>query len=393
MSFNFGLNPADAARAADGSGLTGGAGYPVNTGVTAVGGLPDITIKGFAEIGGWRGRPFENNGDPYYDFQDNISYLRGKHSFKFGGEYTHIEADWSLQDRGQIFFGTNSTNGGLAFAGSTPLEDFFAGDPNQVKVLTGGAPVRKLFWSETAGFIQDDYRMTQKVTINLGLRYSYQAPFNDASGLLGSFDPTTGLTQQGVGGVNTLWKPDHKDFSPRLGFAWDVTGKGKTVVRGGASIIYSSFIVSNFFSQPGMQNTAPSTNIADVPTGGCNVNVPIGQTCAQQPGGSTLTPGGTIGLATKVINSTTGGPASSFNWDPTITGKAGPVFPTTGLVPSCTAAKQCPILAVDPESGHSLRNQLDSRCPTRLHQQSFVGGRLCRQSRRETDWLPRHQSD
>ena len=359
MSFNFGLNPADAARAADGSGLTGGPGYPVNTGVTAIGGLPDITVKGFAEIGGWRGRPFENNGDPYYDFQDNVSYLRGKHSFKFGGEYTHIEADWALQDRGQIFFGTNSAGGGLAINQgvtplgklicpcSTPLEDFFAGDPNQVKVLTGGAPVRKLLWSETAGFIQDDYRMTQKVTINLGLRYSFEAPFKDASGLLGSFDPSQGLVQQGVGGVNTLWKPDHKDFSPRLGFAWDVTGKGTTVVRGGASIIYSSFIVSNFFSQPGLQNTAPSTNIADVPTGGCTVNVPVGLTCASQ-GGTTLAPGGTIGLATKVINSTAGGPASSFNWDPTITGRAGTVFPTSGLVPSCTAAKACPILAVDP---------------------------------------------
>jgi carboxypeptidase family protein len=347
MSFDFGLDPIDAARAADGSGLTGGAGYPVNTGVTTVGGLPDITIKGFAEIGGWRGRPFENRPDPYTDFQDDISYLRGKHSFKFGGEYTHIEADWSLQDRGQIFFGTNSTGGSLAFGGSTPLEDFFAGDPNQVKVLTGGAPVRTEHWSETAGFFQDDYRMTQKVTINLGLRYSYQSPFTDGNGLLGSFNPASGLVQQGVGGTNTLWKPDYKDFSPRIGFAWDVTGKGTTVVRGGGSIIYSSFNVANFFSQPGLQNTAPSTNIADVPTGGCTVTVPVGSSCAAA-GGTTLTTGGTIQLATKILNSTTGGAASSFNWDPTITGKAGPVFPTAGLVPSCTAAQKCPLVVVDP---------------------------------------------
>jgi hypothetical protein len=342
MSFDFGLNPADESRLADGSGLTGGAGYPVNTGVTVVGGFPDVTINGFATIGSWKGRPFADRPDPYTDFQDNISYLRGKHSFKFGGEYTHIEADWSLQDRGQIFFGTG---GSLAFPGSTPLEDFFAGDPNQARVLTGGAPVRREIWSETAGFFQDDYRITQKVTINLGLRYSYQSPFTDVGGQLGSFNPATGLVQQSVGGLNTLWKPDYKDFSPRVGFAWDVTGKGTTVIRGGGSIIYSTFDVANFFSQPGIQNTAPSTNIADVPTGACSVNVPIGSSCAAQ-GGTTLLAGGTMGLATKVINST---PANlTLNWDPTITGIAGPVFPTSGVVPSCTAAHPCSIMAVAP---------------------------------------------
>jgi hypothetical protein len=327
-----------------------GKGYPVNTGVTAVGGLPNINITGFASIGSWKGRPFENSPDPYFDFQDNISYLIGKHSLKFGGEYAHIEADWSLQDRGQIFFG----NGGSlaipavgATPGSTPLEDFFAGDPSQARVLTGGAPVRRMIWSTTAGFVQDDWRFTQKVTINLGLRYSYAPPFHDVNGLLGSFDPSQGLIQQGVGGVGTIWRPDHKDFSPRLGFAWDVTGKGTTVVRGGASIIYSSFIASNFFSQPGWQNSPPSTNISDVPTGACSVNVPVGLSCASQ-GGTTLIPGGTIQLATKTINSAAGGAASSLNWDPTITGKPGPVFPTSGLVPACTATAKCTIMAVDP---------------------------------------------
>ena len=319
-----------------------GKGYPVNTGVTAAGGLPNINITGFSSIGSWKGRPFENSPDPYFDFQDNISYLRGKHSFKFGGEYAHIEADWSLQDRGQIFFGNG---GSLAFAGSTPLEDFFAGDPSQARVLTGGAPVRRMKWYSTAGFVQDDWRITQKITINLGLRYSYAEPFKDVNGLLGSFDPSIGLVQQGVGGLNTLWKPDYKDFSPRLGFAWDVTGKGTTVVRGGGSIIYSSFIASNFFSQPGWQNSPPSTNISDVPTGACNVSVPIGSTCAAQ-GGATLIPGGTIQLATKTINSTPAAP--TLNWDPALSGNPAPVFPTSGLVPSCTKAAQCTIMAADP---------------------------------------------
>jgi hypothetical protein len=341
MSFFF-LNT-DSKIPADGSGLTGGAGYPVNTGVTAVGGLPNINIIGFGSIGSYRGRPFENSPDPYFDVQDSVSYLRGKHSFKFGGEYAHIEADWSLQDRGQIFFGNGVTP--LAFATSTPLEDFFAGDPSQARVLTGGAPVRRMRWSSTAGFVQDDWRITQKVTINLGLRYSYAPPFKDVNGLLGSFDPAQGLVQQGVGGTNTIWNPDHKNFSPRIGFAWDVTGKGTTVVRGGGSIIYSSFIASNFFSQPGWQNSPPSTNISDVPTGACNTPVPIGSTCSGV-GGSTLIPGGTIPLATKNITSTLAVP--TLNWDPSLSGNPGPVFPTSGVVPYCTSKAKCTIMAIDP---------------------------------------------
>ena len=100
---------------------------PINSGLS-VPGQPTTSIKGFARLGTWHNRPQAISPNPYTDIQDSLSYLAGKHSLKFGGEYTHIEADSYIPDfgRGQINF-----NGGKNLAGaSTPLEDFFAGTPS-----------------------------------------------------------------------------------------------------------------------------------------------------------------------------------------------------------------------------------------------------------------------
>ena len=331
------LLPDDRNVLADGTGLTGGAGYALNTGITSYGGFPTVTIQGFtARLGSWNGRPVENGPNPFYDLSDSVSYLKGKHSFKFGGEYGHIETDSQVHDtRGRIDF----RNKQRAFAGSTPLEDFFAGKPDRGFQLLGEAH-RTLRWYDAAGFVQDDWRVTSKLIVNLGLRYSYTSPLREVNNLLGNFDPTLGLVQQGQSSVgNTLWKPDYHDFSPRLGFAWDVTGKGTTVVRAGASIIYSSFAAASFLQQAGLSNFTGGT-LGGVPTGGCTVPVVgAGVTCATATPvpGTLLSPGGTIQLGTVQYART------ALSWN-------GVVFPGGGVsctTPATTAAP-CNILAVDP---------------------------------------------
>ena len=338
---DFGFLNNDANRLADGTG------YPINTGVVKPGGLPNIYISPFGNFGGGSylgtnaSRPYGASPNPVFDFNDSISYLRGKHAFRFGGEFSHIEADSFsyAAGRGRIDF-----SGGNQFNGtSTGLEDFFAGLPAKAQLLTGNATV-KTTWMNYAAYVQDDWSLTPRLTLNLGLRYSYVSPIKEATNLLGSFDPNSpfGMVQQGQPGLDTLWKPDRTDFSPRLGFAWDVNGKGKTVVRGGASIIYSSFVLYDFLSQTDFQNSN-STSLAAVPTGA------IIETNGLGLAGNTRTAGGTITLGTSSFA------PSQLNWDPKVGVNpglnGGKVFPSP--VSQCgdgvgLDASPCSIMAVDP---------------------------------------------
>ncbi len=353
----FDFFPADATVPADGSGLTGGSGYPINTGISLVGapggsgGLPNINITGFASLGTQHNRPFYFH-NPYYDGQDSLSYLAGKHSMKFGVEIAHIRVDSASFEtaRGRIDFQGAQQNAALATPlcpdsnstpagapGSCPLEDFFAGSPSR-GFLLNGSPIRSSSWSSYAGFAQDDWRLTPKLTLNLGLRYSYVSPVVEANGLFGSFSATQGMVdQQALGG--SLWKPDTKDFSPRLGFAWDMTGNGTTVVRGGFNIIYSTFTMATLLQEVNFQNSTAVT-VAAVPTGACTIAEAPGVPC---PAGSTF--GGNDTLANNKIKS------QFLNWDPAVNPNpslnGGKVFPT-GVVTACTAPSPCNIMAVDP---------------------------------------------
>ena len=329
----------------DGNVLADGKGYALNTGVTSTGGFPNLYIKGFFDggsLGSWRGRPQENGPNPYYDVQDSVSYLLGKHTVKFGGEFARIETDSNVHDtRGRFDFRGGATPGLTDCPGpnntkiSCPLEDFFAGAlpakgsfaPNRLL----GSAVRVLTWRSIAGFVQDDWRLTPKLMVNLGLRYSYVSPMKEANNLLGNFDPGLGLVQQGQSSVgDTVIKPDHKNFSPRVGFAWDVTGKGTTVVRAGASVIYSTFVAASFLQQAGQQNFR----------GGSIGAVPTAATCTAGNTGCTGgTLGGNIALGTVFYNNLT--PAA---WNSPAGGPG--VFPAGAV--SCTAASACAITAVDP---------------------------------------------
>jgi hypothetical protein len=324
---NFALYDADQNKFANGKD------YPLNTGVTSVGGFPNIEIGGFAPTGAWRGRPvvFQN---PYHDIQDNLSYLRGRHAFKFGVDYTHIYDDYNIYDkRGRIQFRGGKTPGLTDCGGqSCPLEDFFAGNATRASVLIGDTD-RQFTWHSLAGFAQDDWRIVPRLMVNLGLRYSYVSPIHENNNLFGNFDPKLGLVQQGQPSVgSTLIKPDYKDFSPRLGFAWDVTGKGTTIIRGGASVMYSMFSVAQF-TQSGQQNFPGTTGLHVVQTGACTTDptqggvLPVGTPCPQ-------TFGGTIQLGNATI------PGKFLNWN-------GVVYPT-GATLFCSPDRPCNFTVVDP---------------------------------------------
>ena len=306
---------------------TPGSSYGLDTGVSGpfTGGLPRIGFGGyFTTLGGFKWPKFQGP-DSITQFVDHVSYVAGKHSVKFGAElhYNNVTNAAYGNARGSINF-----LGGVLSAGpppdnappaSSPLEDFFAGLPFKSTLEVGDPTLHLHNWAYS-GFIQDDWRATKNLTLNLGLRYEFSTILQEEHNLLGNFDPNFGLVQVKTGSnqIPSLYNPDHKNFAPRFGFAWDISGKGTTVIRGGAGLVYEtvnwqSFIAFNNAFGPG-----------SVPTGGLYSGSPIDS-------------GGTI----ETGNVTT---KNFLNFGPGTTWDNTQVFNTTL---DCTPPNACPIMSVD----------------------------------------------
>ncbi len=295
--------------------------YGLDTGVSGpeTGGLPRIGFGGyfFPGLGGFKWPKFQGP-DSITQFVDHISYTAGKHAIKFGGElhYDDVRNAAYGNARGSVNFlgGVVSPNPGPN--GSAPLEDFFAGAPFKSTVEAGNPTLQLHNWAY-AGFFQDDFRATKNLTINFGVRYEFSSVPQEAHNLLGNFDPNVGLVQVGHQ-ISSLWNPDHKNFGPRAGFAWDIAGNGRTVLRGGGGLIYEtvnwqSFVAFNNAFGPG-----------SVPTG-----VPI------DAAGDTS--GGTITTSNITVKNIANYPAT---WDAT----NGPLY--GGSTVNCFKSP-CPIMTVD----------------------------------------------
>jgi len=232
--------------------------YKINTGISnpLLSGIPDVRVQlgggFFSQLGSFHNFPKIVGPDKVYDFIDQVSYLRGKHAFKFGGELRDdlVHQATFRAGRGRIKF--------------ADLESFLSGTPTNATFLAGD-PTRNITQWLYAGYAQDDWRVTPRVTINLGFRYEYQAVPSDSKNLLGNFEPGIGLEQVGKN-ISSIYKGDHKNFSPRFGVAWDVTGKGTTIVRLGGSILYDLLSMSTFMSQQNTQNTV-TLGLGTVPAG------------------------------------------------------------------------------------------------------------------------------
>ncbi len=314
--------------------------YGLNTGVSGpyTGGLPRIGFAGafVPGLGAFKWPKFQGP-DTRFQIIDHVSYIVGKHAFKFGGELHRDEVDGGAfgNARGSItFVGGNALLPTLATPnGSTALEDFFAGLPLKASVQTGD-PRRQIHNWAYAAFAQDDFRATKNLTVNFGLRYEFSSVIKEAHNLLGNFDPnsTTGVIQAGINGVSGPYNPDHTNFGPRFGFAWDVTGKGNTVVRGGVGLMYESVNWESFLA---FNN---SFGLGNVPTGA----VISGTGTANQ-----MTAGGTITAGNLAIS-----PAVIPPWD-----SASPLYGNvSGTTINCDPVTRplgglgsgpCPIMSVD----------------------------------------------
>ncbi len=282
--------------------------YGVPTGVTnpIVGGLPDIFVAGFSMLGGDFVLPKVLGPNYIYEMDDTVSYLHGNHYFTFGTQIQHwiVNAARFANGRGRLKYNHCAD-------GSTPLECFLAGEPF-LGILLQGNPLRRVNQWASSFFFQDDWHVRPTLTVNLGLRYNYLTALRDAHGGLASFDPSLGLIQQGVNGIDTVYNADPNDWAPRLGFAWN-PGSGRTVVRGGFNIMYSRIDLFSMLSQVGLNNALTTGLAANVTQG--------------------LIPNGTVNA----------GVVSYGNSQLNLSG-TGTIFPTGTL--TCTADAPCSIMGV-----------------------------------------------
>ncbi|MBI2815580.1 MAG: TonB-dependent receptor [Acidobacteria bacterium] len=175
-----------------------------------------------------------------FEVADQVYHYRGAHSLQFGAQLQRIQQN----ERGT----SSATYGTFQFSG---LANLLAGRPTQFTGVAPGAndPTKAYRQIYFASFVQDDYKVLPNLTLNLGLRYELMTVPVDATGRLSNylFKFQDGLRV--VDSAPTLGSPmfaaNHKNFAPRLGFAWDPFSDGKLALRGGFGIFYGQ-ITSDF---------------------------------------------------------------------------------------------------------------------------------------------------
>jgi outer membrane receptor protein involved in Fe transport len=199
----------------------------------------DSTIGSAAQLGATSSLP-RHRVDSNNQVLDSFSWKLNKHDVKFGFDYhrTSIQQYFDKYFRGRLKFDGSTTG--------NALQDFLAGDVGSGFQYFGNS-TRHTFENNFGFYVQDSFRVTPRLTLNYGLRWDYFGVVREKNNLLSNITSLDlagsnfTLTQVGQPGLSQLYNPDKKDFAPRVSLAWDVTGKGKTVVRTGFGMFYDAF--------------------------------------------------------------------------------------------------------------------------------------------------------
>ncbi len=202
------------------------------------GGLTTQTITGLSQLGRQATNPqFQNPTNN--DIRASYAFALSRHSLKTGYEYLAVNTE--VQDTNPLL-GLDTYSGRFSSIGASSnlnnLADFFFGLRSQYELANLTiAQMRQRFHF---AYIQDDFKVNQKLTLNLGLRYEFGTPYYEKNNRLSNYDPTTNsilLAKDGSLYDRALVDPDYNNFGPRLGFAYNIFDK--TVIRGGYGVGYN----------------------------------------------------------------------------------------------------------------------------------------------------------
>jgi hypothetical protein len=197
-------------------------------------GFPTMIVPGYETLGDDPNLPVLRRTRTIHA-SDALTMDRGRHHLKAGGEFHSYQSDGynHLFARGQMTFSG-------AFTGQ-PFADMLLGFPTVTLLAANDNRQALRTWS-AAGFLQDDWRINQRLTLNTGLRYEYFEPPYDTDNRMAILDLTTlELQQVGQSGVSRSGlNRDRNNFAPRVGVSYDITGSGNWLARGGYGMFYDS---------------------------------------------------------------------------------------------------------------------------------------------------------
>jgi hypothetical protein len=219
-------------------------GFNYNSSLDVATGPPFIQVNGYTTVGDPITGP-RNSYENAYDYNGSLSWVRGKHELKFGGGYQHLHVN-ALQG-----IATNGFFVVVPFPMSDAFASFMIGQP--VFFLQGrGDFGRGINGHSLNGYVQDTFKATSRLTLNLGMRYDLPFPYTEAKNRQTLWIPGRQSTVVPTAPAGLLYPGDHgvpagliptfkKAFAPRVGVAWDPTGNAKWLVTSAYGIYYEPY--------------------------------------------------------------------------------------------------------------------------------------------------------
>ena len=186
-----------------------------------------ISVGGLTSLGGSATNPSSNNSF-YWTVSNDVSYVKGRHLLKSGALIEHLRTNklTATNIRGSYTFGTVRT--------------FLAGTPTRFVGVPPGAQLERVRPNTLVGlYLQDDYRATDRLTLNLGMRYEFYTIPSEVNGLDTTLRDVVN-DRSFIVGEPFAKNPSLRNWAPRVGFAWDPKGDGKTAIRGGAGMYHDT---------------------------------------------------------------------------------------------------------------------------------------------------------